>query len=94
MHKIVGAARDSGYLKDFSTIDEAWWPPVEEPADSVVQRAQLFRGEMAALPDWSETLVVSHWGFILCMTGTSVMNGQWLRCDPTEPPPERMVWRP
>ena len=50
---------------DFSTIDEVWWPPIEEPADSVIGRAALFRAEMAALPDWSDTLVVSHWGFIL-----------------------------
>jgi broad specificity phosphatase PhoE len=78
---------------DFSTIEEIWWPAVEEPATSVTSRAALFRAEMAALPDWSDTLVVSHWGFILCMTGQSVMNGQWLRCDPTEPPPSQIVWR-
>jgi broad specificity phosphatase PhoE len=79
--------------RDFSTIEEIWWPPVEEPADSVLNRAALFRAEMAALPDWSDTLVVSHWGFILSMTGQSVVNGQWLRCDPTAPPPETIVWR-
>jgi glucosyl-3-phosphoglycerate phosphatase len=48
---------------------------------------------MAALADWSDTVVVSHWGFILSLTGTSVMNGQWLRCDPTAPAPEQVVWR-
>ncbi len=78
---------------DFSTIDEVWWPPIQETADSVIDRAALFRAEMAALPDWSDTLVVSHWGFILSLTGTSVTNGQWLRCDPTGPVPERIVWR-
>ena len=62
--------------------------------ESMAGRAALFRAEMAALPDWSDTLVVSHWGFILCMTGTSVANGQWLRCDPTVPAPQRIVWRP
>jgi glucosyl-3-phosphoglycerate phosphatase len=79
---------------DFSTLDEVWWPPVEEPADSIIGRAELFRAEMAALPDWSDTLVVSHWGFILCMTGTSAANGEWLRCDPGAPPPARIVWHP
>jgi glucosyl-3-phosphoglycerate phosphatase len=79
--------------RDFSTIDEVWWPAIEEPAASVIGRAALFRAEMAALPTWSNTLVVSHWGFILCMTGKSVMNGQWLRCDPTSPAPEQVVWR-
>jgi broad specificity phosphatase PhoE len=78
---------------DFSGIEEVWWPPVEEPAASVTSRAALFRAEMAALPDWSDTLVVSHWGFILCMTGQSVTNGQWLRCDPTAMPPQEIVWR-
>jgi glucosyl-3-phosphoglycerate phosphatase len=79
---------------DFSGIEEVWWPAMEEPADSIVGRAALFRGEMAAMPDWSNTLVVSHWGFILCMTGVSAVNGQWLRCDPTEDAPAQIVWHP
>ncbi len=79
--------------RDFSGIDEIWWPAIEEPAASIIDRARLFRAEMSALHDWSDTLVVSHWGFILSMTGASVMNGQWLRCDPTEPPPTEISWR-
>jgi glucosyl-3-phosphoglycerate phosphatase len=79
---------------DFSAIEEVWWPAIEEPADQVIGRAGLFRAEMAALPDWHETLVVSHWGFILALTGTSVANGAWLRFDPTLPAPEAIVWRP
>jgi len=78
---------------DFSGIEDIWWPPIEEPADQVIERARLFRAEMAALPDWSQTLVISHWGFILSMTGRSVMNGDWLRCDATAPPPAEIVWR-
>ncbi len=78
---------------DFSALDEVWWPPIEEPGDAVLNRAALFRGEMAALPDWSNTLVVSHWGFILSMTGLRVGNGEWLRCDPTAPAPSEIVWR-
>jgi glucosyl-3-phosphoglycerate phosphatase len=78
---------------DFSGIEEIWWPAIEEPEDSIVNRAALFRLELAVLPDWSDTLVVSHWGFILCMTGKSATNGQWLRCDPTQPPPDQIVWR-
>lgn len=79
--------------QDFSTIDEVWWPAIEEPADSIINRAALFRAEMVALADWSDTLVVSHWGFILSLTGQSVMNGQWLRCDPNSDPPEEITWR-
>jgi broad specificity phosphatase PhoE len=78
---------------DFAAIDEVWWPAIEESADSVITRAALFRAEMAALTDWSDTLVVSHWGFILCLSGTSAANGQWLRCDPTAPAPDPIVWR-
>jgi glucosyl-3-phosphoglycerate phosphatase len=78
---------------DFSFVEEVWWPPVEETAESIVGRAALFRAEMAALPDWSNTLVVSHWGFILSLTGNSITNGQWLRCDPTAPAPEQLTWR-
>ena len=79
---------------DFSTIDEIWWPPIEEPEEFVLGRARLFRAEMAALPDWADTLVVSHWGFILSMTGQSVTNAQSLRCDPTVPGPAEITWRP
>jgi glucosyl-3-phosphoglycerate phosphatase len=78
---------------DFSAIDEIWWPPIEEPASAIVGRAALFRAEMAVLRDWADTLVISHWGFILCMTGKSLTNGEWLRCDPGDPPPEQLIWR-
>ena len=78
---------------DFSAIDEIWWPEDEEHDHEIEARAAEFRAEMAALPDWRETLVVSHWGFILAMTGERVDNGSWLRCDPTEPPPTGIAWR-
>lgn len=79
---------------DFSHLDEIWWPPMPEAAESVIDRAALFRAEMAALPDWADALVVSHWGFILAFTGVSVANGQWLRCDPTAPAPVSIDWHP
>jgi broad specificity phosphatase PhoE len=78
---------------DFTHMEEIWWPQIEEPADQVEARAARFRGEMAALPDWSDTLVVCHWGFIMSLTGRSVQNGQWLRFDPTAPAPETISWK-
>jgi broad specificity phosphatase PhoE len=78
---------------DFQHIAEVWWPEQEEPAEQVLARAARFRGEMAALEDWRHTVVVSHWGFILAMTGRSVENGTWLPCDPTEPALESVVWK-
>jgi broad specificity phosphatase PhoE len=73
---------------DFAHLEDVWWPPIGEPFQSILDRAALFRAEMAALPDWSDTVVVSHWGFILAMTGERVDNGVWLRCDPTAAAPE------
>jgi glucosyl-3-phosphoglycerate phosphatase len=77
---------------DLSDIAEMWWPEVEEPPTDIAVRAAAFRAEMAAQPDWSDTLVVSHWGFILSLTGQSVGNGDWLRCDPSAPAPEGLDW--
>jgi broad specificity phosphatase PhoE len=77
---------------DFSAIEEVWWPDLEEPEASVLDRAARFRNELATRDDWANTLVVSHWGFILSLTGQSVANGQWLRCDPAAPAPARIVW--
>lgn len=77
---------------DFSQLEEQWWPSLEESEAETEARAAAFRAEMAALPDWSDTLVVTHWGFILCMTGERVQNGQWLRCDPTAPGPAEVPW--
>jgi len=79
---------------DFSGIDEVWWPALPEPAAAVLDRAALFRAEMMALHDWSDTLVITHWGFIMSLTGLSIQNGQQLRCDPTAPPPAEIPWRP
>ena len=58
-----------------------------EPAANVEARAGRFRAGMAALPDWSDTLVVTHWGFIMALTGLCVPNGTWMRYDPTGPAP-------
>ncbi|HVZ06384.1 histidine phosphatase family protein [Rhodopila sp.] len=78
---------------DFSHLDDVWWPDREESESSILGRAARFRESLAAREDWAETLVVSHWGFILSMTGRSVMNGQWLRCDPSQPGPESLTWQ-
>jgi broad specificity phosphatase PhoE len=77
---------------DFSHLDEVWWPVTTEPAESVLDRATLFRAEMAALPGWERTVVVTHWGFILSLTGLSLNNGTWLRCDPTAAAPHSVNW--
>ena len=68
--------------------------PIEEPDPRTVYgRAALFRAAMAALPDWADTLAVTHWGFIMSLTGQTVANGQWLRCDLVAPPPAVIPWK-
>ena len=66
----------------------ARWPEGE----AVAARAMQFRLDMMLRDDWAHTVVVSHWGFILAMTSRSLVNGEWLRCDPTGPEPENVVW--
>ena len=77
---------------DFSGIEEIWWPTVEEPVAAAGARAARFRAEIALLPDWHEVLVVSHWGFILAITGERLQNGEWRRHDPTAPAPPGGVY--
>ncbi len=68
---------------DFGHIDEVWWPTGTETAESVDARAAAFRAEMLQLPQWATTLVVSHWAFLLALTGQSLENGEWVRFDPS-----------
>lgn len=78
----------------FTHIPERWWSAGVESVESIVARAGLFRSAMAARTDSTTTLVVTHWAFILALTGRSLMNGQWLEYDPNEPPPARIDWHP
>ncbi len=87
---------------DFSALEEDWWhdgaPGPEggttvESENSVIGRAGRFRAAMAGTPHHEETLVVSHWGFLLALTGRSLENGCWLDVDPAAPPPASIVWR-
>lgn len=70
---------------DFSHLNETWWPDQTEEAASVDQRAETFRAEMRRSDLWQNTLVVSHWAFILALTGQSLDNGAWIRMDPHAP---------
>jgi broad specificity phosphatase PhoE len=80
-------------MHDFSGIEEKWWPDRLETPAEVAARAKRFCRIMASTPDWKETLVISHWGFILCMTGQSIENGATITCDPTAPPTEQSIWK-
>jgi broad specificity phosphatase PhoE len=64
---------------DFAHLDEVWWPAATEDEQSVERRAALFRAEMQQGDAWDSTLVVSHWAFLLTLTGQSLENGAWIR---------------
>ncbi len=67
---------------DFTHLQETWWPSETETPESVEARASLFLAEMRESEVWAQTLVVSHWAFILAVTGQSLDNGAWIRFDP------------
>jgi len=67
---------------DFAHLPDVWWPAETESERATLARAGQFHVEMAAQPDHDETLVVSHWGFILAMTGRSVTNCEWVVVEP------------
>ncbi len=79
---------------DFAHLTTQWWPDGFEPEAAVIERAANFRARMAASPDWQTTIVVSHWAFILALTGKSLMNGTWITYDPNTPAPTELVWHP
>lgn len=64
---------------DFSALEEIWWPAATEDEASVQARAAAFRMEMADSGLWDRTLVVSHWAFLLTLSGASLENGAWTR---------------
>jgi broad specificity phosphatase PhoE len=66
----------------FDHLAETWWPNETETEESVNARASLFRVEMRQSDTWQHTLVVSHWAFILALTGKSLENGAWVSFDP------------
>jgi hypothetical protein len=42
---------------------------------------------MAALSDWPDVAVITHWGFIRALTGRPVANCEIVRFDPREMQP-------
>jgi glucosyl-3-phosphoglycerate phosphatase len=68
---------------NFDQIEETWWPPLDETEQDVFARAKRFRTRAAGWADWRELAVVSHWGFVLRLTGKSLQNAEHVRFDPT-----------
>jgi glucosyl-3-phosphoglycerate phosphatase len=77
---------------DFAHLPPQWWPGATESLEETVARADLFRSHMAARDDSATTLLVSHWAFILALTGVSAANGEILEYDPASEAPQDIVW--
>ncbi|MGA2189443.1 MAG: histidine phosphatase family protein [Steroidobacteraceae bacterium] len=79
---------------DFAHLSRQWWHAGVETEGETVARANGFRSIIAARPDSGTTLLISHWAFILALTGVSLANGEILEYDPTTAAPDRLVWSP
>ncbi|HEX4151045.1 MAG TPA: histidine phosphatase family protein [Steroidobacteraceae bacterium] len=86
----VGSAPDVLALKfphhDFARLPRQWWHSGIEPSHETIARADAFRAWMAACEDSATTLLISHWAFILALSGRSAENGELLEYDPAQPP--------
>jgi broad specificity phosphatase PhoE len=78
---------------DFAHLPSPWWSKVPETLEHTVMRAEGFRDAMAASDDGRTTLLVSHWAFILALSGKSVQNGEFVEYDPRSGPPDRIEWQ-
>jgi broad specificity phosphatase PhoE len=75
---------------DFTHLPRRWWHDGIETSEETVARANAFRASMAASRDSATTLLVSHWAFILALSGRSIGNGEILQYDPRSAPPKRI----
>jgi len=62
---------------EFTHLPQQWWPEATETLEETIARANGFRRLMAAREDRTTTLVVSHWAFILALTGISAGTGKF-----------------
>jgi glucosyl-3-phosphoglycerate phosphatase len=75
---------------DFAHLPSRWWSGAPEPHTQTVARASAFRSLMAQREDSATTLLVSHWAFILALSGLSAGNGELLEYDPNTEPREQL----
>jgi broad specificity phosphatase PhoE len=67
---------------DFAHLPRQWWHEGIESSAATMARANAFRARMAARDDSATTLLVSHWAFILALSGRSIENGEILSWEP------------
>jgi broad specificity phosphatase PhoE len=64
---------------EFAHLSEHWWPTMEESEAALMERCRRFHENMVEDALWPATGVVTHWGFILGITGLKVANGTVVR---------------
>jgi glucosyl-3-phosphoglycerate phosphatase len=77
---------------DFKHLPSRWWSNPVETLEATTLRADQFRTLMATRNDAKTTLLVSHWAFILALTGKSLSNGDILEYDPMTEKPHQINW--
>jgi glucosyl-3-phosphoglycerate phosphatase len=77
---------------DFRDLPLRWWSERVETLEATTERADNFRTLMAKRDDAGTTLLVSHWAFILALTGKSLENGEILEYDPRNGKPKAIDW--
>jgi glucosyl-3-phosphoglycerate phosphatase len=77
---------------DFKHLPSPWWSKPVETLEATTLRADKFRALMATRDDAKTTLLVSHWAFILALTGKSLSNGDILEYDPMSGKPKQIDW--
>jgi broad specificity phosphatase PhoE len=78
---------------DFEHLPLQWWSEPVETLEATTLRADNFRVVMAARDDAKTTLLVSHWAFILALTGKSLENGELMKYDPHSGKPKQIDWQ-
>jgi len=77
---------------DFRHLPSRWWSKPVETLEATTSRADKFRALMTMRHDAKTTLLVSHWAFILALTGKSLSNGDILEYDPRSGNPRQIDW--
>ena len=93
----IGSSPDALALRfprhSFGHLPSKWWQDAVESAAATEARAREFRRSVAGDGQAATTLLVSHWAFILALTGIPLNNGELMEYDPTMPAPERIAWQ-
>lgn len=66
---------------DLAALEERWWGPTIESMESLAARGARFLERARGLPDRDRTIVVTHWGFIRCVSGAEVGNLESIRLE-------------